>query len=252
MYCTKCGNEVPEGYKFCPKCGAKLVVPVAESQARRESSPAPGVSQKKAEPKSTAKPEAVQPQVEAAAPTQSHADKKSKKKAVWIGIVIAVIVILVVVLVLVLVRNKQSSTPPAVVTTTQVSQPATASTTAKVTGYLADISLIPDNYVETYKNDLLGKINGANQEIVEAGFSRANNVNKPEGKTHNSLCFLVENDDGTYDLYEYADIKIDENNNLLPPVYKGATKHLNSWNDVQGYLRDKSPDTYHYEVISNY
>lgn len=155
-------------------------------------------------------------------------------------------------LVLVLVRNKQSSTPPAVVTTTQVSQPATASTTAKVTGYLADISLIPDNYVETYKNDLLGKINGANQEIVEVGFSRANNVNKPEGKTHNSLCFLVENDDGTYDLYEYADIKIDENNNLLPPVYKGATKHLNSWDDAQDYLRDKSPDTYHYEVISNY
>lgn len=252
MYCTKCGNEVPEGYKFCPKCGAKLVVPLAENQARQAASSAPAVSQKKAEPKPDAKAEAAQPQIETAAPTQSHAGKKSKKKAVWIGIVIAVIVILVIVLVLVLVRNKQSSTPPAAVTSTQVSQSATASTTAKITGYLADVSLIPDNYVETYRNDLLGKINGANQQIVEAGFSRANNVNKPEGKTHNSLCFLVENDDGTYDLYEYADIKIDENNNLLPPVYKGATKHLNSWDDAQDYLRDKSSDTYHYEVISNY
>lgn len=34
MYCTKCGNEVPKGYKFCPKCGAKLVVPMAENQAK--------------------------------------------------------------------------------------------------------------------------------------------------------------------------------------------------------------------------
>lgn len=70
MYCTKCGNEVPEGYKFCPKCGAKLVVPVAESQARQESSPAPAVSQGKVGSKPAAKAEAVQPQSETAAPVQ--------------------------------------------------------------------------------------------------------------------------------------------------------------------------------------
>lgn len=237
MYCTKCGNEVPKGYKFCPKCGAKLVVPMAENQAKPD-------------------PEEPKPQVrEEPAPAQPQPGKKPSghKKAAWIGIVIAVIIILVAVLAVVLVRNKQqNSAQPASVSSAQAVQASTANSAAKETSYLADISLIPDSYIEKYKNDLLGKLNGANQEIVEVGFSRANNVNKPEGKTHNSLCFLVENDDGTYDEYEYADIKIDGNNNLLPPVYKGATEHLNSWDSAQSYLRDKPNDAYHYEAISNY
>ena len=25
MYCSKCGYKVPDGSKFCPNCGAKLV-----------------------------------------------------------------------------------------------------------------------------------------------------------------------------------------------------------------------------------
>lgn len=233
MYCTKCGAEVPEGYKFCPKCGAKLVVPIAENQAKPE-------------------PEEPKPQVrEKSAPVQPGKKPGGHKKAVWIGIIIAVIVILVVVLAFVLIRNKQQNMPQApVISTTQVTQTARSNSASKETSYLADISIIPDSYIEKYKNDLLGKLNGANEEIAEIGFSRANDVNHPKGKTHNSLCFLVENDDGTYDVYEYADIKIDGNNNLFPPVYKGATKHLKSWDAAQTYLGDKTGDDYHYEVIS--
>ena len=26
MFCTKCGNQIKDGYKFCPKCGAPAYV----------------------------------------------------------------------------------------------------------------------------------------------------------------------------------------------------------------------------------
>ena len=28
MYCTNCGNEIPEGTKFCPNCGANQNIPL--------------------------------------------------------------------------------------------------------------------------------------------------------------------------------------------------------------------------------
>ena len=33
VYCTKCGTANKAGYRFCVKCGTKLMTPVARSQA---------------------------------------------------------------------------------------------------------------------------------------------------------------------------------------------------------------------------
>lgn len=30
MFCTECGNKLPEGVKFCPGCGAKLQIGEAD------------------------------------------------------------------------------------------------------------------------------------------------------------------------------------------------------------------------------
>ncbi len=32
MYCSKCGNEIPEGASYCPKCGPQTTTPPAESK----------------------------------------------------------------------------------------------------------------------------------------------------------------------------------------------------------------------------
>ena len=33
MFCTKCGNQVPDGSAVCPVCGAQLAAPQAAPQA---------------------------------------------------------------------------------------------------------------------------------------------------------------------------------------------------------------------------
>lgn len=33
MFCTKCGNQIKDGFKFCPKCGAPVYVEKGSSQS---------------------------------------------------------------------------------------------------------------------------------------------------------------------------------------------------------------------------
>ncbi len=47
-YCTNCGNELPDGTKFCPNCGA--AVGAAENASAPENAPAPEIQAAKAEP----------------------------------------------------------------------------------------------------------------------------------------------------------------------------------------------------------
>lgn len=231
MYCKHCGAEVPEGYKYCTKCGAKIE-PAAAQQASQQAEP-------------------VKPEPPKAAPEKPQ-KSGSTKKAVWIGIVTAVIIILIAALVFVLVHSHQQNNAQDAAATTVSTTQAQTSAASKETHWLADTSLLTDDYIERYRNDLLGKLDSENSQIVETGFSKADDVNHIKGQTHNSLCFIVESD-SNYTLYEYADIKIDENNNLLPPeksALKGSSFH--SWNKMSEHMADKPGDDYHYEVISAY
>lgn len=36
MYCTQCGTKMDEGFKFCPECGAKVVVPSQEKSNEQD------------------------------------------------------------------------------------------------------------------------------------------------------------------------------------------------------------------------
>lgn len=228
MYCKHCGAEVPEGYKYCTKCGAKIE-PVAAQQASQQAEP-------------------VKPEL----PKTAHEKPQksgSTKKAVWIGIVTAVIIILIAALVFVLVHSHQQNNVQDTAATTVSTTQAQTSAASKETHWLADTSLLTDDYIERYRNDLLGKLDSENSQIVETGFSKADDVNHIKGQTHNSLCFIVETN-GKYCVYEYADIKIDGNNNLLPPTYKGRTsQYFNTWEGMENYMSDKPTDTYHYTMI---
>ena len=237
MICPNCGAEVPEGAKFCIKCGTEIV------------------------------PKTLQPDLAKAdagvqtAPDQALSQENVSKKKLWMGIGIgigsAVIIVLIVVLVLALVHNHQlenqgntaatSSSTAASVTEAQDSQQSNAA--SGDTSYVADYNLLTDAYIEKYENDLLGRLSTADHEIIETGFSKADDVNHIQsGHTHNSLCFIVESPDG-YSLYEYADIKIDGNGNLLPAAYKGKSRTFRTENGMRNYLSDKPTDTYHYTTI---
>lgn len=106
--------------------------------------------------------------------------------------------------------------------------------------------LIPDEYLAKYYKDLTGRIDLSNSSIYWMGFSCADDINHVQpGHTHNSLCFVVETPDG-YSLYEYADIKKDENGDLLPATYLGRTKTFSSEEEMTSYFEDKPSDTYHF------
>lgn len=214
MTCPKCNTEVPEKSKFCPNCGAKI---------------------------------------------KSMTQSDNKKK-IWIGIGIgagvAVIIALIVVLSLTLVHNQQAkkqgnpgTTAAAISQSTLQKENASSETT-----YVSDPSVLTKDYLGRYYEDVLGKANvSVNSDLIEeVGFSVADDVNhvKP-GHTHNSLCYVV-NLYGLYRLYEYSDIKIDGNGNLLPATYKGVTKTFQTEEEMRNYLSDKPTDTYHYTLIQEH
>lgn len=42
MYCSNCGEKVPDGAAFCPKCGARVGAPEDSPNAKPETSSAEG------------------------------------------------------------------------------------------------------------------------------------------------------------------------------------------------------------------
>lgn len=264
MFCTKCGAEIPEGAKFCIKCGAPVTLP-DPAQPKPAAQPAQPVSpwarpQPKAEPAQAAPPVEPMPSVQAdpAAETtpakQSLRQKngRSSKKGIWVGIAIALVIIIAAVVVFAVVHNKQKNSTADTSTTAAVSQATTKDAAASKTSYLTDSSLISENYVEKYREDLINMIDHTNVDIVETGFSKANDFQKVKpGHTYNSLIFVVE-DGGRYGIYEYADIKVDGNGNLLPPSkFNGRVRNYDSWDKVETYLANKPGDTYTYNSIES-
>ena len=44
MYCSQCGEKIPDDSKFCPKCGAALVQTKAKTKAKAKAAPAPAAT----------------------------------------------------------------------------------------------------------------------------------------------------------------------------------------------------------------
>ena len=93
MFCTKCGNEIPEGSKFCPRCGN----PVAGSPVAKKSE-TKNTEEKKPEQSKVAAGKAA---LEAVKPVTGGMGKKpnikwDKKKLFAIGAVVVVLVLVLV------------------------------------------------------------------------------------------------------------------------------------------------------------
>lgn len=225
MYCTKCGHNEPEGMKFCSVCGAPLTPAPTQEPAGKTPEPKPSGS--------------------------------GTGKAVLIGVLSALLILAIAGCAFFLIREHKQAEEETTTTsmTTEVTTEAITEpeTTAPVAvSYLADPSLLTDTYINRYKNDLMGRLNTANNAVISAGFSKANDVNHVQaGHTHNSLCFVVASG-GSYKLYEYADIRIDSNNQLMAPTYKGCIATKSSWGEMNYYLADKGTDTYHYDTVRTY
>lgn len=190
-------------------------------------------------------------QSQAGPTTPAETKSSSSKKSIWIGVAIALVIIIAAVVVFAVVHNKQKNNAAVSSTTAAVSQTATTKdAAASKASYLTDSSLIPAEYVEKYREDLINMIDHTNVDIVEIGFSRANDFQKVKpGHTYNSLIYVVE-DGGRYGIYEYADIKIDGNDNLLPPAkFNGRVRNYDSWDKVATYLANKPGDSYYYQSI---
>lgn len=91
MFCTNCGNPVPDGARFCEQCGATVPQPVTQPTNFAPYAPTPV-----AEPTPVAMPEAV------AAPA------KKKKNPLPLILILAVVVIAAVVAAVLLLLGKQT------------------------------------------------------------------------------------------------------------------------------------------------
>ncbi len=86
MFCTKCGNQMPDGSKFCTKCGAPMGAAAPEIQAER--TPAGGAAAGD-EPAPVAVVEGA-----ASAADSSSTPSKKKRTGLVVGIAAAVVVVL--------------------------------------------------------------------------------------------------------------------------------------------------------------
>ncbi len=91
MFCTKCGNELPEGAKFCTACGAALETPAA---IQEDVVPAP-VAEPVEEQYIPAQELPAQPELELN--TQGQVQQKKSKTPLWIaiGVVAAALIALI-------------------------------------------------------------------------------------------------------------------------------------------------------------
>ena len=81
MFCSKCGNEIPDGGKFCNKCGSKIQAPEGQGLNAEAGDASPDVPAESA----SSKPIAEQP-----VKTNGTEIKPKGKKPLVIGIVAAV------------------------------------------------------------------------------------------------------------------------------------------------------------------
>lgn len=127
------------------------------------------------------------------------------------------------------------------VTTTPVDVTNSSSPRAS---YVDSIDDITDDYLKSCYDDFVNRdaLSDGGIDLIE--FCCAKDMNNVKaGQNHNSLCFIVEaNDQSSYSLYEYADIKKDSNGKLLPATYKGKTKSFDSEAEMWDYLNN----TYQY------
>lgn len=56
MFCTKCGYQIKDGYKFCPKCGTPVYIEKEEPKIEKEKEICEVVVEAKAEPGNTETP----------------------------------------------------------------------------------------------------------------------------------------------------------------------------------------------------
>lgn len=237
MICPKCGAECPDDALFCIKCGTKFKPKEASSVPTTETNTTDHLEQKN---KDNA--------------NQNHPQtNKNQKKNLWIGIGIAVAIILIIVLIIVLANGHHTKT--------------SSSSSNNVTNAETDTSYINDEnsdsltqeYIDKCKADLMKRTGKTEDEIDEIGFCTTSGVGVPNA--HNSLCFVVaenSNDNNNFIksnglsvadsvpvyLYEYTDIKLDKNGNLLPAKYHAKTKTFSSYqgldNDAESYLNNIS------------
>lgn len=118
--------------------------------------------------------------------------------------------------------------------------------------YVAKSSQLTDDFVNTFRQDLIRKLKDPNAKIIQTGFSRANDLNHVDpGHAHNSLDFVVKSGKN-YTLYEYTDFQIDKNGNLSTPTYKGNVRSFRYPNLMSEYLDNKPGDDYHYEPLQDF
>ncbi|MDD6243020.1 MAG: zinc-ribbon domain-containing protein [Roseburia hominis] len=118
MYCTKCGNEIKLGNKFCVKCGAPVVIPAQPQKPAQASAPqqvteqmtqaeesvqavpqqAP-VPQQAEEQTQAEKPAQAAPQQASEKPAQAAPQQASEPKKQGKGLVVALVIILVLVVI---------------------------------------------------------------------------------------------------------------------------------------------------------
>ena len=74
MFCTKCGYQIKDGYKFCPKCGTPVYVEKEEPKIEKEKEVCEVVVEAKAEPENT-----VTPTTKVKSAEKTKASLKAKK-----------------------------------------------------------------------------------------------------------------------------------------------------------------------------
>lgn len=132
MFCRKCGNQLSDHMKFCPKCGASVITqPAQDTQATAASAETAvpvtetAVSAETTAPMTEAAtmPDAPMPQVAQAPTPAPAAKKKGGMKWVFIGIAaVLLIAAIVFVLVFFLGRNGKDTTTDGTVEETEVSR----------------------------------------------------------------------------------------------------------------------------------
>lgn len=132
MFCRKCGNQLSDHMKFCPKCGASVITqPAQDTQATAASAEtAVPVTETAVSAETTAPvtgaatmPDAPMPQVAQAPTPAPAAKKKGGMKWVFIGIAaVLLIAAIVFVLVFFLGRNGKDTTTDGTVEETEVSR----------------------------------------------------------------------------------------------------------------------------------
>ena len=95
-FCTKCGNQLPEGSKFCPKCGTPAVTPTAvNNPAPRQQQWQQPVQQKPKQyiPQQNAQPKAAQPQKTQQQKVQQQPQKKKGGGKKFLALVLVAVLL---------------------------------------------------------------------------------------------------------------------------------------------------------------